>query len=377
MATRQKSCTACVRAKRRCDLRVPRCARCRGKRINCQYKITKGSVELQTETHALTSDGNADLDCTFVDNGLANAYGSTCPLDFEFLLSPHSLSSPLDEFSLALEQTSMVEMVSDCFEYCSTQIKRYPELFAQCGGTPFIHVRLYQENMPSSIRHAFSTCAMYVGKTDFNTAITYRTLDAEISELLQTDSSLWSLEDALAHVQALLLYQIIRLFDGDIRQRVFAEQHNPILASWTDTLYVRLKQQCSPYSHHSLAEKSEWKSWILMESARRTVLMSLFLRGYYHALKTGFCSTIAAMADLPVSTRAVLWELESPARWQLALKAAEPDLIPYKDLTARWEEGELDGEEIGEFERLFIIACKGINRFEQRYLATKMSTETA
>ena len=320
-----------------------------------------------------------DNDVNFISDGREKAGHDiddpTSPLNLDFLLSPYLLSTPLIEFNLALEQTSMVEMVPDCFEYCSTHIKSYPGMFAHCGSTPFIHGRLYQENMPSSMRHAFSTCAMYIGKTNSNTAITFRALDAEVSELLQTNSSLLSFEDSLAHVQVLILYQIIRLFDGDIRQRALAEQHNPILAAWTDTLLSHLKRQCSPFSPCSPAEKSEWTSWILMESARRTVVMSLFLRGFYHALKTGFCSTIPAMVDLPVSTRAVLWELQSPARWQLALKAAEPELIPYKDLSPKWEEGELDENQMGGFERLLIVACKGINKFEQRCLATKLNNE--
>lgn len=35
--TRQKSCNACVRSKRRCDKRTPRCARCADKGVHCVY----------------------------------------------------------------------------------------------------------------------------------------------------------------------------------------------------------------------------------------------------------------------------------------------------------------------------------------------------
>ena len=37
-ATRQKSCNACVRGKRRCDKRTPRCSRCAAKNLDCIYQ---------------------------------------------------------------------------------------------------------------------------------------------------------------------------------------------------------------------------------------------------------------------------------------------------------------------------------------------------
>ncbi|KAL9071716.1 MAG: hypothetical protein Q9157_005355 [Trypethelium eluteriae] len=210
-------------------------------------------------------------------------------------------------------------MAPSTIQYCISQLRSYPDLFARYGRTPFIHSRLYQENMPSPMQHAFTICVLNAGKSDLQRDMTYTVLNAEVHELLRAESSLSTFEDYLAHVQALILCQIVRLFDENVCQRTFAEQHDAVLAKWTDTLH-------------------EWKTWILMGSARRTVLMSHFLRGLYYARKTGVCSTVAVMADLPVSTRAVLWELESPTRWQLALKAAEPVLMPYKDYTTQWEE---------------------------------------
>lgn len=37
-ATRQKSCNACVRGKRKCDKQMPRCTRCAAKGLDCLYK---------------------------------------------------------------------------------------------------------------------------------------------------------------------------------------------------------------------------------------------------------------------------------------------------------------------------------------------------
>ena len=369
MTTRQKSCGACFRAKRKCDLRIPKCARCRVKNIDCEYKTAKGDGGSSTRNNSVISCLTDGKGTAFDTQGF--------PSSFEFNLDPNWLNdspspvsypNPFECLNIPLEQASMNKMIPDSYEYCGTQLKSFPEKFARSGSTPFIHGKLYQENIPSSIRRAFSTCAMYGGRNKSNIDMTYQVLDAEVSDLLQSISCQTSFEDLLAPVQALILYQIIRLFDGDVRQRSFAEQHDSILAAWTDTLHLLLNQVSSSSLVSSAEEKWSWKSWILMESARRTILMSFFLRGFYYGLRTGFCNNLSTMLDLPISTRAILWKLESPARWQLALKAAEPELIPYRNFTPRLIKGELSLQDLDVFQRLLAVACVGINKIEQTYL---------
>ncbi|PTB61313.1 hypothetical protein BBK36DRAFT_122468, partial [Trichoderma citrinoviride] len=55
-ASRQKSCNACVRGKRRCDKRTPRCTRCAAKGLDCVYQrqpppsSASSALPLQTQT---------------------------------------------------------------------------------------------------------------------------------------------------------------------------------------------------------------------------------------------------------------------------------------------------------------------------------------
>ncbi|KAF2231399.1 hypothetical protein EV356DRAFT_471828 [Viridothelium virens] len=372
MAPHQKCCAACHQAKRRCDLRIPKCGRCSTKDLTCQYRITQDSVRSQPSLCVLEANSYPQINSTISrppSGGISNPALTDLDVDWsgsDLLLSPYLQSCPLDELNLSLEQTSMVEMAPSTVQYCISQLRSYPDLFARYGRTPFIHSRLYQENMPSPMQHAFTICVLNAGKSDLQRDMTYIVLNAEVHELLRAESSLSTFEDYLAHVQALILCQIVRLFDENVCQRTFAEQHDAVLAKWTDTLQSYLMQLFSPFLPCTAVEESEWKTWILMGSARRTVLTSHFLRGLYYARKTGVCSTVAVMADLPVSTRAVLWELESPTRWQLALKAAEPVLMPYKDYTTQWEEGSLSCADVGGFERLLIVACSGREKYEQR-----------
>ena len=63
-------------------------------------------------------------------------------------------------------------------------------------------------------------------------------LDCKLVALVQASASFYRVEDNLLVLQALILYQIIRLFDGDVRQRANAERHLELLDSWT----LRLQQ---------------------------------------------------------------------------------------------------------------------------------------
>jgi len=86
-------------------------------------------------------------------------------------------------------------------------------------------------------------------------------------------------------------------------------------------------------------------------------------RGYFRL--TLFCQA------LPVSLNASsLWDLdilESNPRIQTSIedepedalkRPREPELISYREFVNRWEQGEMD--DVGAFEELLLIACKGM-----------------
>ncbi|KAI9711254.1 MAG: hypothetical protein M1820_002241 [Bogoriella megaspora] len=335
-------------------------------------KPTQRVAKAQTKRRSIRMDSDPlrGTSESAVLNSQGDFLDSILDLDsiaFDWNYNPPFMGSPISDYPLNLEETAMVELVPDAFAYCKNQLEGYPEAFARFGSNSFIHRKLYIDEMPSVIRHAFMVCGLYTTKSKLNEAMIYQTLDAEVAGLLDVDTSQWTFEDALAHVQALILYQVIRLFDGDIRQRAFAEQHESILTSWTDQLRICLEQFESSSLYPSVHDNnSSWRRWMLLESARRTILISLFVRGFYHALKTRFCSTIVALSELPMSTRGVLWELESPTRWQLALKAEEPRLMPHKDFPVRFENGDLDNAHIGEYEKFLVVACKGEDWVERK-----------
>ena len=65
-----------------------------------------------------------------------------------------------------------------------------------------------------------------------------RSLHESASELITTETARFtpSSTEKLARAQALFLYQVIRLFDGDITLRAQAERDSSVLAIWLSDL---------------------------------------------------------------------------------------------------------------------------------------------
>lgn len=91
-ASRQKSCNACVRSKRRCDKRTPRCTRCATKRALCIYggradlgDTATAAADLRSlELAALSAPatGALGLECLDVGMPMGSALGLS-PLQFD------------------------------------------------------------------------------------------------------------------------------------------------------------------------------------------------------------------------------------------------------------------------------------------------------
>jgi len=102
-------------------------------------------------------------------------------------------------------------------------------MFYKRGQTPFLHRHLYSEHRSQVIQDVLSACALYCGKNVANETLVYQDISRKAWDLAGKQILLQSPLNMLAYTQALLLYQIIRLFDGDIRQRADAESHELVL----------------------------------------------------------------------------------------------------------------------------------------------------
>lgn len=70
---------------------------------------------------------------------------------------------------------------------------------------------------------AFSSCALWMAKNPVNAEVILRSIESRVQELIASPMPRDPLE-TIARTQALLFYQIIRVFDGDVRSSSAAEE---------------------------------------------------------------------------------------------------------------------------------------------------------
>jgi hypothetical protein len=403
---RRKSCLACVKAKRRCDVASPKCQRCTTKDLACDYARLEnvGNTEapsINYETANATSTGPlwlAPANPGTIDDVMAPIFEQdqhgTAFADLAWSMTspntwhqndPSELSNIASEDQLRwspnLHDTSVegqVNATQPTFEpgddyittgaiynervrFASRQFQAYPGMFYRRGQTPFIHRHLYTENPPQVIQEALSACALYCGKNSEDELLVFGDISRKVRNLIDLQLPFMSPVDLLASTQALLLYQIIRLFDGDIRQRTDAESDETTLISWTEQLLAR-GHQITPTPEPLILDTltiSSWNDWIFEESCRRTILTSYMLQGVYSFLKFGYDNVTGKVNKLSFTSQAALWNAPSEFHWKDTLKNKNQ----FRVIIGDWDIA-MDGVKPTDIEELgmMIMACyKGMD----------------
>lgn len=202
------------------------------------------------------------------------------------------------------------------------QIDIWMREWVATGSNAFIHAQLYGEHLPSCLQVAFTTFSAYTNKTPASARILFQTVNDQATALLsQMDSSGSVLQD-LACMHALLVYQMIGLFDGDIRSRHLAESRAPLLAQLSlqtlENASATLLAQLTENEHtmiqfnYVLPEEPLWRTWIISESLRRTWLIVQAVAASYDGLKQGWAP---CNGDVKFTTREGLWSARSASLW--------------------------------------------------------------
>ncbi|KAM7193738.1 hypothetical protein V8F33_007672 [Rhypophila sp. PSN 637] len=478
--SRQKSCNACVRSKRKCDKLAPVCSRCAERDEPCVYKRRRLAHQKPQAAHQLPEDhglvpslGDSELDSyndaelqTSPPEANANAiirpndhtnsaavlppasfpFTAPSPFDFDFAglsdtylanrippahttattnsdpqtrndgeFTGHNSEDPFLNFSidpsldssmwLALGQqgleveragTPVNEEITATYEkmgdlctpfdpwilydptsrscYLHNRVKSFPSDFATQNATPFLHRHLYKGPfMPPCILACFSTSVMYTNRTEANQGMVLRALQQDVDKLVGGVNIAITPLEKLARVHALFLYQVIRLFDGDVALRAGAEKDLPVLEAWMEDL-GRVRDNLGDGAGGSLGEEMEtedgdevgdgaatvsgsvkrlgclrdlpvpdsWERWIFAESVRRTILMVYSVIGMYQLMKKDPVSS-GAPDDLGPWKYIYRWTLSRPL-WE-----AEKSFDFYR----AWEEKKphfvIDNYALGEF----------------------------
>lgn len=135
----------------------------------------------------------------------------------------------------------------------------------------------------------------------------------------------------IGRVHALLVYAMLGLFDGGLRDRSLSEEYLPILIRWAEVMREKatrvtardgvllcnaLKKsngkRNSTGGHSSSHEELLWRAWVISETVRRTWYVCILVRNAYQWINNG---PVECIGTLPFTTRSGVWQAGSAGEW--------------------------------------------------------------
>lgn len=312
----QRSCNACVSAKRRCDLATPRCSRCTAKKIPCAYMNQPASA---------TSDRQTKWSGAVRQDEQLYVVGSASPLSklaFE--------RGPL--FGLWSHMPHVVRLFSPVTIQRQLDIlKSFVISFAQNGTASFLHHCLYDAHRPASLQYTSTICTDCVSEEDLFADIRTRNIHYQTSHMMRSAARTGPFLELLAHVQAVALLRIICMYQGqEIKYSgEEAERDEEVFWELVLILYIRapatLPRSLSP-----------WRAWLLAESVRRTIIVCYIILAVQSVLRRGYAAHSLCVEALPFDMRAQLWHVDNASGWEAAAAFAsdEPPLVSLRQFKA-------------------------------------------
>lgn len=331
----------------------------------------------------------------------------------------------------------------ETWNFCAGELMSFVASFAATASSPFIlhpalrlrikpHVQLHY-----SLQRALGVCAAHSTLGDQGRLVLSQLLETEVQQLIESsrsgstlayhpsisdtresksNSALFAFREALARIQAMILYQIIGLFGAVAGRHRPGKQHETLMASWTRELLLHIQvielqpKTVPPSSWTSSASSSldtdeldgaQYHESVSGEplpdalpllcdtmplqeeeirSAYRTILVSYLVRSVYSALTYQTCTLLAEMGSMPVLvsrqeqqkpdeansvSRQDLWvNIRDKAEARGLLNAGR-QTISYTDFVHLWNGQNwtpgLEGYD--RFIVLLLVACKGVEIF--------------
>lgn len=220
------------------------------------------------------------------------------------------------------------------------------------GQCPFIHRQLYADGFfPPSMQDAFSAISIHQSCNSRNQDLIARIIqdradllikNAGIEDdgdgLMPIAAPALNTSQHLARVQALLIYQILRLFDKGVWQQAHAEEAMPTLLSWCQQMWdsamldsISTSQASSSLLSENFEQQRDvgngdstprlWRLWILSESIRRTWLIVMITISAYRTMKDGWCECAGGVM---FTVRRSLWLASSSSQWETLCRTRDP-----------------------------------------------------
>ncbi|KAK4082421.1 transcriptional regulator family: Fungal Specific TF [Trichoderma aggressivum f. europaeum] len=460
---RRVSCIICAKGKRRCSRQIPSCTRCAEKGFVCRYPAPRisyvppielvfssdgpptvyqdlrGSAGNSASSGASSATANGRyheqllLDSTNENrNHLAQDSTSfltesrSATTGDEPILAPH-LSNPwfLSPSSWVITDNTDSVRPRGCLN--EEALRQFPDhamawlkQWSVKGHCPFIHLNQQKtfNGFPDCLQDAYTVTAAYTNSTPATKQLALRILQSRAAQLVSTFKDARSLEDliygpmtALSRLQALLVYTIIGLFDGDIRARGQAESNLDILTTWSTELWERAvldisqsraaednpstdindllaTERCkkvgtaqeamdaaaptstdptistTKYDYMGLIMDgtiySAWQSWIFAESIRRTYLTVGITRSVFRVLQKGWSDCPGGIIFTAANG---LWDASDPHTWMKRISSS--GFLPVRHTDMGNLVDQTDRSKVDEFSHTIVIISFGLERYAQ------------
>ncbi|KAK1993575.1 hypothetical protein LX36DRAFT_661378 [Colletotrichum falcatum] len=250
------------------------------------------------------------------------------------------------------------------WRYCASEMLSYISLYAAHGTSPIATFTNPGSAEPNLVLGgALGVCAAHETLARTRKHVFDQLLDHELEQLATLSQSApaydarWQrhrsetiLGEATARLQALTMYQIIRLFSDRARDFRKAAAYEALLASWTRELQLHvhmLQQHTQPPENMTIVGfGSEGTDPEILDAAHRSILMSYTVRAVHSVLNYKTCAVWNDLFTITMPT-----SLSGPA------------MLPYPEYINAWERGEIQtiSEDNRRLSNLIVAACKGVD----------------
>ena len=405
LATR--ACRPCATSKRKCGKQTPSCVTCSRRGATCVYELPRPNrfslqkgeqtVLLGEDTKAFEIQGSAQAQSAGIFDPefeklllslVLHKTGESAPLTFSWFTGPDTWK--VVQPPRRLQSACFIPIMKRLTEI----MRQWLTDLANSGSNAFIHHKLYQSRIPKCLQDAFLCVTAYLNKTVANEDVVFQIIEHRVKNFVEDngsfviDASLGlgnnnahtpDLIEHLARVQALLMYQIICLFDGNIRLRFLAEGYITVLTAWLQTTLERFKDTAC-IGHHLLADASTtsdiqgqddlhylhqpgllWLSWAGAESIRRTWIASAAVQGSFMAIQKG--EMTPCLGGMVFTARKGVWEAPSAVAWESICLQASIGLMQVGDSARIFKE--FTPDEVGDWAKVVLEIVFGTECVEQ------------
>lgn len=350
--TLRRSCSACARGKKRCDLLLPTCSRCQLKALRCAYVNEPARPDNATKSER-PLEQVAPKPLATVDEHQGDVSGCLPDQTVVALLrysGPTTVRPSFYGVPLTLDAQTA--------EYIVMHLASLPAMFANRGTTPFINLVVYGQGLPESIEDIWSVCISASSGSSSNKFLTARMLDTKTNKIIRSAKANISYAHLLAAVQGLIMATIIRLFVyNDMKEDGNGLQDDALL-DMLSNLTFRLWQQAPP---HLSTNINPCQAWLFAESVRRTILFSNILCMTCAVMRQGYFLHTPFIEALPFDIRTSLWNMLSSSYGEdntgQQITNIGTKMVSYREYVDMWEFGQVHGSTA--FGILLLVTCMG------------------